>query len=120
MSLLNIPSTSFPSVSLHHTPINLSTRDVGFPLEYDATVAASEDLNLTINHDEGLPFPTEELGIRWTLNIFHGNIIDKCVDMGNVHVFVSESSHSSWTELFGEFWRSTRTRNSMKFRAYST
>ena len=22
--------------------------------------------------------------------------------MGNVHVFVNESSHSSWTELFGE------------------
>ena len=27
----------------------------------------------------------------------------QCVDMGNVHVFVNESSHSSWTELFGEF-----------------
>ena len=26
----------------------------------------------------------------------------KCVDLENVHVFVNESSHSSWTELFGE------------------
>ena len=28
---------------------------------------------------------------------------DECVDMENVHVFVNESSHSSWTEFFGEF-----------------
>ena len=27
---------------------------------------------------------------------------DECVDMMNFHVFVTESSHSSWTELFGE------------------
>ena len=31
-----------------------------------------------------------------------GSIKDKCVDMGNVHVVVNVSSHSSWTELFGE------------------
>ena len=37
------------------------------------------------------------------LNIFDGIFEDKCADMGNVHVFVNESSHSSWTELFGEF-----------------
>ena len=27
---------------------------------------------------------------------------DQRVDMENVHVFVNESNHSSWTELFGE------------------
>ena len=53
--------------------------------------------------DEDLPFPTIEVGNnRKILNIFNGSFQDKCVDMGNVHVFVDESSHSSWTELFGE------------------
>ena len=42
-----------------------------------------------------------------------------CVDMENVHVFVNESSHSSWTELFGELGGSQRTRTSRKFRVYS-
>ena len=36
------------------------------------------------------------------LNILNGSIEDKCVGMGNVHVFLNESSHSSWTDLFGE------------------
>ena len=34
------------------------------------------------------------------LNNLNGSINDKCVDMANVQVFVYESSHSSWTELF--------------------
>ena len=55
-------------------------------------------------HDEGLPFPKKEIGDNSrTLNNVDGSIEDKCVEMGNVHVFVNESSHSSWTELFGEF-----------------
>ena len=33
-------------VSSEHTPINLPTRSMGFQQEYDATIAASEDLNL--------------------------------------------------------------------------
>ena len=33
-------------VSGEHTPINLPTRNMGFQQEYDATIAASEDLNL--------------------------------------------------------------------------
>ena len=45
-------------------------------------------------HEEGLPFPTKNLGVA--------NIEDQCVEMVNVYVFVNESSHSSWTELFGE------------------
>ena len=54
-------------------------------------------------HGEDLPFPTKEAGnCRRLLNILNGSIKDKCVDMGNFHVFVNESSHSSWTELFGE------------------
>ena len=36
------------------------------------------------------------------LFIFMGSNKGKCVDMENVHVFVNESSHSSWTKLFGE------------------
>ena len=32
--------------SSEHTPINLPTRNMGFQQEYDATIAASEDLNL--------------------------------------------------------------------------
>ena len=43
----------------------------------------------------------------------------KCVDMENVHVFFNESSPSSWTKLFGWILKSTRTRTSRKFRAYS-
>ena len=55
-------------------------------------------------HDEGLPFPTKEVGnYSMILNIFDRDIKDKCVDVENVHVFVDESSHSSWTELFGKF-----------------
>ena len=34
---------------------------------------------------------------------FDGSIESKCVDMENVHIFVDESSHSSWAELFDEF-----------------
>ena len=33
-------------VSSEHTPINLQTRNMGFHQEYDATIAASEDLKL--------------------------------------------------------------------------
>ena len=33
-------------VSSEHTPINLPTRNMSFQQEYDATIAASEDLNL--------------------------------------------------------------------------
>ena len=51
-------------------------------------------------HDEGLPFPTDEVGnYSRILNIFNGSIKDTCVDMVNVHVFVNESSHSSGTKL---------------------
>ena len=34
--------------------------------------------------------------------IFNGSIINKCVDIEHVHVFFNGSSHSSWTEIFGE------------------
>ena len=33
-------------VDSEHTPINLPTRNMSFPQEYDATITASEDLNL--------------------------------------------------------------------------
>ena len=38
--------SSASMVSSEHTPINLPTRDMGFQQEYDATIAASEVLNL--------------------------------------------------------------------------
>ena len=48
-------------------------------------------------------FLTKEVGnYSRILNMFNGSIKDKCVDMRNVHVFVNESSHSSWTKTFGE------------------
>ena len=54
-------------------------------------------------HDEDLPFSTKEVGnSSRLLNILNGSIKDKCVDKENGHIFVNESSHSSWTELFGE------------------
>ena len=44
-------------------------------------------------HDEGLPFPTKEVrNYSRTLNIFDGSIKDKCIDMGNVHVFVMKAA----------------------------
>ena len=43
--------------------------------------------------DEGLPFHAQEVGdYSRTLNISSGSIEDKCVAVGNVHVFVNESS----------------------------
>ena len=36
------------------------------------------------------------------LNFFDGSIKNKCVDMGNVHVLVDESSQTSWAELLGK------------------
>ena len=54
-------------------------------------------------HDEDLPCLSEEVGnYSKLLNIFNGSIKDICVEMQKVHVFVNESSHSSWTGLFGE------------------
>ena len=41
------PDTGYePNVSDEHTPINLPTSNMGFQQEYDARIAASEDLNL--------------------------------------------------------------------------
>ena len=45
------PNTSYEpkfriDVSSEQTPINLPTRNMSFPQEYDATITASEDLNL--------------------------------------------------------------------------
>ena len=53
-------------------------------------------------------FRQKKLGITAGYSTFSmGSIKDQFVDMGNVHVLVYECSHSSWTELFGEPWRST-------------
>ena len=46
-----IPNTSYEpkfciNVDSEHTPINLPSRNMSFPQEYDATIAASEGLNL--------------------------------------------------------------------------
>ena len=52
-------------------------------------------------HDEGLPHFAKEVGnYSRTPSISDGSTKDKCVDTGNVHVFVNESSHPSWTKLF--------------------
>ena len=53
--------------------------------------------------NKDLPFSAEEVGnYRSMLNVLNGSIEDKCIDMGNVHGFIDESPHSSWTEFFGE------------------
>ena len=47
-------------------------------------------------HDEDLPLRAKEVGnYNRIFIIFNGSIEDKCVDKGNVHVFVTESSLSS-------------------------
>ena len=54
-------------------------------------------------HDRNLPISAEEVGnYRSILHVLNGSIEDTFFDMENVNVFVNESSHSSWTELFGE------------------
>ena len=64
---------------------------------------SKHDVHESSVHDEDVPFLTKEAGnYSRLLNILNESIEDKCVDMENVHVFVNESSHSSWTELFGE------------------
>ena len=51
-------------------------------------------------HDEDLPFSCRR---SWELQQgtqhLHLKHKDQCVDMKNVHVFVNESSHSSWTKF---------------------
>ena len=52
-------------------------------------------------HDQDLSVPAKEVGNHSKLpNFLNGSIQNKCIDMGNVHVLVDESSHSSWAELF--------------------
>ena len=56
------------------------------------------------------------------LNFCNGSNEDQCIDVEIVHIFVSESSHSSWTKLFGNF-RSTqehKLRGSLEFIQYQT
>ena len=51
-------------------------------------------------HDQDLSDPAKEVrNVSRILNYLNGSIKNKCVDMVYVHVFVDESSHSSWTEL---------------------
>ena len=58
----------------------------------------------------------KNLGIQTKIfNILNGTINNKCVDMGNVHVFVNESSHPSLDRIIWRTWKSTRTRTSMKW-----
>ena len=76
----------------------------------NSTCTGSESKNRVSEHevhepsvpDEGLPCFAREVGNYSKLpNILTRSIKNKCVDLVNVHVFVNESSHSSWTELFG-------------------
>ena len=54
-------------------------------------------------HDEGLPLFAKEVGnYSRVLRICIWSFKDLCVDMENIHVFVNESSRSSWTMLSGE------------------
>ena len=51
-------------------------------------------------HDQDLSDPAKEIrNVSRILKFLNGSIKNKCVDMVYVHVFVDESSHSSWTEL---------------------
>ena len=53
-------------VSSEHTPINLPTRNMSFPQEYDATITASEDLNLPSTFRS-----IEQASIRQQADFFH-------------------------------------------------
>ena len=72
--------------------------------QYKETCTGSDSMNRVSKHelhepsmhDEDLPYLAKEVGsYSILLNIFNGSIKDKCVDIGNVHVFVNGSSHSS-------------------------
>ena len=53
---------------------------------------SNHEVHKKSKQDEGLSFPAKEVGdYSRTLNISNGSIEDKCVAVGNVHVFVNES-----------------------------
>ena len=54
-------------------------------------------------HDEDLPILAKEVGnYSKLLNFLDGSVQNKCVDMGNCHVLVDESSYLIWAELLAE------------------
>ena len=64
-----------------------------------------ESLMYIRNMTKVFHFLQKKLGITAVHStFFDGNMKDQCVHVGNVHLFVNESSHSSWTKLlFCEF-----------------
>ena len=55
-------------------------------------------------HDQDLSVPARDVGnVSRILDFHDASIQNKCADLENVHVFVDESSHPSWTELPDEF-----------------
>ena len=53
-------------------------------------------------HDESSQIFAQEVGNHnRLLNICTGSTKDQCIEMEIVHVFVNESSYSSWTKLLG-------------------
>ena len=70
--------------------------------EHKDRLSVHEDHKSSI-FEKGVPTSAKEVGnYSRILNICTWSVEDKCVEMVNVHVFVNESSHSSWTTLFGE------------------
>ena len=55
-------------------------------------------------HEQDLSVLAKEIGnVIKRRNILNVSLQNKCIDIGNVHVFVDASRHPSWAELLGEF-----------------
>ena len=69
-------------------------------------------------HEQDLSVSAKESGnVSKRRNILNASIQNKCLDMENVHVFVDESRHPSWAELFVEFGdpQEQKIRGDLKF-----
>ena len=71
---------------------------------------------------KGFSICAKEFGNHNLLNICNGSNKDQCIDVGIVHVFINESSHSSWTRLFTEFgsFQEHELRGNSEFIQYHT
>ena len=80
-----------------------SSSSTGAGGEHEDRVSKHED-HKPSRHNEGFPIFAKEIGNHsGLLNICNGSNEDHCIDMEIVHIFVTESSHSSWTKLHRKF-----------------
>ena len=71
-----------------------------FMLGYFKTRVPEHETHEPSIHEQDLSVSAKEIH---DATIPNASMQNKCIDMGNVHVFADESSHPSWAELLDEF-----------------